>query len=183
VGLGSLVAPILVALVGIQMALIVSGALLPLVAIAARRAVHRAEDAAVVPHRQLALLRGVPMFAPLSLTVIEQIAADLVRIAVKAGTDVVRQGEPGDGYFLIEDGRAEVIHDGAAIAALGPGEGFGEIALLRDVARTATVRAATDLDLFRLERPAFLEAISGSPGSGQAADVLVGERLRGQGHG
>lgn len=183
VGLGSLVAPILVALVGIQMALIVSGALLPLVAIAARRAVHRAEDAAVVPHRQLALLRGVPMFVPLSLTVIEQIAADLVRIAVKAGTDVVRQGEPGDCYFLIEDGRVEVIHDGAAIAALGPGEGFGEIALLRDVARTATVRAATDLDLFRLERPAFLEAISGSPGSGQAADVLVGERLRGQGHG
>lgn len=183
VGLGSIVAPILVALAGIQVALIVTGAVLPVVAIAARRAVQRAEDAAVVPHRQLALLRGVPMFTPLSLTVIEQIAADLERVAVAVGSDVVRQGEPGDGYFVIDDGRVEVIHDGVTIGTLGPGDGFGEIALLRDVARTATVRATTDLDLFRLGRPAFLEAISGSPRSGLAADALVGARLHGQGHG
>ncbi len=183
VGLGSIVAPILVALFGLQVALVVSGALLPVLAIAARRAVQRAEDAAVVPKRQLALLRGVPMFAPLSLTVIEQIAADLERVSFAPGGDVMLQGDPGECYFLIEEGRVEIIHDGIVIATLGTGEGFGEIALLREVPRTATVRAASALDLFRLERASFLEAISGSPLSGRAAEALVGARLHGQGHG
>lgn len=182
VGLGSLVAPILVASFGVQVALIVSGAVLPVLAIVARGAVHRAEDAAVVPRRQLALLRGVPIFAPLSLTVIEQIASDLERVSFAAGIDVIRQGDPGDCYFLIEDGRVEIIHDGSSIAALGPGDGFGEIALLREVPRTATVRATTGLDLFRLQRAAFLEAISGNLRSGHAAEALVGARLHAQGH-
>lgn len=182
VGLGSLVAPILVVSLGLQVALIISGAVLPVLAIAARRAVQRAEDAAVVPRRQLSLLRGVPMFAPLSLTVIEQIAADLERVSFPAGSDVIIQGDPGECYFLIEDGRVEIIHDGSPIATLGPGDGFGEIALLREVPRTATVRATTALEVFRLQRPAFIEAIGGSLRSGHAAEALVGARLHAQGH-
>ncbi len=182
VGSGSLVAPVLVASLGIQGALIVSGAVLPVLAIAARRAVQRAEDAAVVPRRQLALLRGVPIFAPLSLTVIEQIATDVERVSFAAGSDVMRQGDPGECYFLIEDGTVEIIHDGSSIATLGPGDGFGEIALLREVPRTATVRATTALELLRLQRAAFLEAVSGNLRSGHAADALVGARLHEQGH-
>ncbi len=182
VGVGSVLAPILVAAFGIQSALIVAGAVLPVVAVAARRSVQRAEEAAVVPRRQLNLLRGVPMFAPLSLNVIEQIAADLERVPVAAGGTVISQGDPGECYFIIEDGRVEVLHDGRSIATMGPGDGFGEIALLRQVPRTATVRATTALQLFRLERAAFLEAISGNLRSGHAADAIVGDRLHRQGH-
>jgi MFS family permease len=178
IGIGSLVAPLLVLLAGLQGALVITGLLLPLLAVVSLRWVRGAEERAIIPERELELLRGVPILAPLPMTVFEQLAAAAEERDFEAGTDIVRQGEPGDCYYIIANGQVDVIHDGRRVAALVKGDGFGEIALLRDVPRTATIRAMTPVETLRLGRQDFLGAVTGSSGSTQAADSVVGARLQ-----
>jgi len=182
IGLGSLVAPVLVLLAGLQGALVITGLILPVLAVAAIGVVRAAEQRAVIPERELQLLRGVPMFAPLPMTVLEQLATTLESRRFEAGTDLVREGEPGNCFYVIADGQADVLHHGRRVAALIKGEGFGEIALLRDVPRTATVRAMTEVETLRLGRADFLAAVTGSSQSVRAADEMVGSRLQALGH-
>ena len=87
----------------------------------------------------------------------------LVRInrLIPAGQAIVRQGEPGDRYYAIADGTVEVLRDDVVVNTLGRGEGFGEIALLHEVPRTATVRTVTETRLFAIEREPFLVALTG----------------------
>lgn len=176
-GIGSLVAPVLVALFGLNVALVVSGALLPVIALLTATLVRRADTRAIVPRHQLELLRGVPMFAPLPLTALEQVAGGLVAEQHAVGSAVIRQGDPGDSWYLIADGTADVFVDDERVASLGPGEGFGEIALLYDRPRTATVLVRKTLDVYRLPRDIFLEAVAGSPHAVLAADTLAAGRL------
>jgi len=181
-GVGSLAAAPLVGLLGLRASLVVVGALLPVIAIVSATAVRRADAAAVVPHRQVELLRGVPLFAPLSMVVIEQLARSLEPIHHDAGTSVIVQGDAGDAYYIVSSGRADVIRDGARIAEVSAGDGFGEIALLDDRPRTASIVVREALDGHRLPREAFLEAVTGSPLSARAGARLVAERLAGMGH-
>ena len=178
-GLGSLVAAAVVEMVGLRGALIAAGSLLPVVSVVSAGAVRRADAAAIVPHGQVALLRGIPLFAPLSMVVIEQLAGALEPVRYPAGTSVVVQGESGDAYYLIRTGHAGVVRDGVRIASVGPGDGFGEIALLDDRPRTATVAVQEDIDGFRLPRQAFLEAVTGSVQSAAVAARLVETRVSG----
>jgi CRP-like cAMP-binding protein len=122
------------------------------------------------------------MFAPLPLTTLEQLARSLEPITFAAGEQVITQGEPGDCFYLIEGGRVEIIHDGHREATLGPGDGFGEIALLSDRPRTASVDVIDGLVGYRLPRDAFLEAVTGSPHSVLAADEMMSRRLAELGH-
>ena len=181
-GIGSLLAPVLVALFGLQMALIVSGGTLPVLAVLTATLVRRADTGAIVPLRQLELLRNVPMFAPLPMTALEQVAVGLVPEQHGIGVDVIRQGEPGECWYLIASGTADVTHDGERIAVLGAGDGFGEIALLSDRPRTATVSVRETLDVFRLPRAIFLEAVTGSPHAVRAGEDLVAARIARLGH-
>jgi CRP-like cAMP-binding protein len=89
----------------------------------------------------------------------------------------IRQGDHGDRFYVVESGRVCVSVDGSSGRELGPGDSFGEIALLRDVPRTATVEAETEVVLQTLEREDFLEAVTGHPPSARAADAVVGARL------
>ena len=96
-----------------------------------------------------------------------------------AGTEVVRQGDHGDRFYVIASGEVDVFIDGSQVRTFGPGEHFGEIALLRDVPRTATVKAKTDSELYALDRDEFLSAVTGHAESAEAADAIVASRLAG----
>jgi len=177
VGLGALVAPFLLDWLGTRGALIVAGALLPLLIVPAWPHLTAIDRDGRVPEEQLALLRGNAIFSPLPASTLEQLADRLERVRVPAGDVIVRQGESGDRFYLIEAGTVEVAVDGRPGNELGPGESFGEIALLRDVPRTATVTARTDAVLYALERDAFVPAVTGSGPSLSAAEGVIGMRL------
>ena len=179
---GAALAPVLIELVGLQAALVVVGALLPILALVTYPLIRSADDAAIVPQRELALLRGIPMFAPLSLTIIEQLARDLEPVAFAAGEHVITQGESGNSFYVIGRGSVEIVHDGAVVRALGPGDGFGEIALLSQRPRTASVVVRDAMEGYRLLRPAFLEAVTGNAHAVTAGEALVSQRLAELGH-
>jgi hypothetical protein len=143
-------------------------------------AMRRMDASAVVPERQLALASGVPFFAPLPHVELERIAKQLDLFRVAAGTDVVRQGDVGDRFYIVDDGAFEVGVDGRTIDTIGPGGFFGENALLHDVPRTATVRATTDGAVWALDQEEFLATITGLPQAESAAHAVSAERLRTQ---
>jgi MFS family permease len=176
IGLGAALTPALIDLVGNRWSLVVAGALLPaLAALTWRQLV--AIDATANAPAELDLLARIPIFSPLPAPSLERLASQLRPVEVVAGAVVVRQGDHGDRFYVVEAGRLRVSVDGSAGRELGPGDSFGEIALLRDVPRTATVRAETEVRLQALERDDFLEAVTGHPPSARAADAVVGARL------
>jgi CRP-like cAMP-binding protein len=137
------------------------------------------DSAVLAPTSELALLRAIPLFKPLPAASIEQLASSLVPVQATAGTEIIREGEPGDRFYVIASGEVDVNTGGRPVGTLGPGDYFGEIALLRDVPRTATVRATSDVELYALERDEFLSAVTGHPASAEAADAVVATRLAG----
>jgi CRP-like cAMP-binding protein len=117
------------------------------------------------------------MFAPLPMAVTDLLAAGLEHRLFPAGAVVMREGETGDHFYVITDGTASVSVHGTPRPALGRGDCFGEIALLRDVPRTATVTAGQSLRTLALSRDAFLAAVTGNSTSSAAADALIARRL------
>jgi MFS family permease len=179
IGLGAIVAPLAIEAVGIRWAMIVTGALLPLIAALLWRRITALDAEALAPTRELRLLRSIPLFKPLPATTIDQVASSLVSVSATPGTEIIRQGEPGDRFYVVASGEVDVSADGRHATTLGPGDYFGEIALLRDVPRTATVTAEDDVELYALDRDEFLSAVTGHPASAEAADAVVASRLAG----
>jgi CRP-like cAMP-binding protein len=120
---------------------------------------------------------NLPLFAPLPAATVEHLARSLQPVRVVAGEQIVREGEPGDRFYIVASGEVEVAADGKPLRTLGPGEHFGEIALLRAVPRTATVVARQDGELLTLDRDEFVAAVTGHPESREAADAVIGARL------
>ncbi len=173
VGVGAVVTAWLVEVSGTRTALVVVGAVGPVLALAAWWRLARLDRTVTVRDADLELLRRVPMLQVLPLPSIEQLARGLEPVSVPAGQQVFGQGDEGDRYFVIESGEVEVVGDGAVVATLGPGEGFGEIALLRRVRRTATARARSDVRLQALSCDHFLPVVLGYTPSAYEAGVVV----------
>ncbi len=175
--IGSLLAPILVSIGGVSLAFVCVGAILPLVALAAGRRLLEIDRHATVPVVEIALLRSVPLFAPLSPPTLGSLARALEPLSVPAGVEVIHEGDEGDRFYVIADGEVEIVRDGQVVAARGRGEGFGEIALIYDVPRTATVRTTRDTRLYSLDCEAFLLAVTGHATARRAARELADARL------
>jgi Cyclic nucleotide-binding domain len=174
---GSIAAPPLLRALGARGTLALLGGGLAGLALAHAVRFARLDHAMPAPGPQAGLLRNLPMFAPLPLAVIELLAAGLQPCQFPAGAVVLREGEPGDHFHLIVDGSAAVTVRGAPRPPLGRGDCFGEIALLRDVPRTATVTAQQPLRTLTLSRAEFLTAVLANPASRSAADALAAQRL------
>jgi MFS family permease len=175
VGAGSIVATALVSLVGPRASFVLVGAILPLLTIAVWRLLVGIDREVLAPKAELALVDSVPMFAPLSIAAKEHLAARLVEVPVPAGDVVIRTGEHGDRFYIVAEGELEITN--GAHATAGRGDFFGEIALIRDVPRTATVRATTPSRLYALEREDFLAAVTGHSAVRSAGEAVVSERL------
>jgi MFS family permease len=176
-GIGAIVAPGLIDWLGIRGALIVAGAVLPVVTLPTLGLLTAIDRSLAAPTAELELLRGISIFAALPAPTLEQLARSLERVSVGAGDVVFRQGDHGDRFYIVDSGELEVEIDGREANVLGAGDHFGEIALLRDIPRTATVRARKTSELYALERDAFLGAVTGHTGSSEAAESVVVSRL------
>jgi hypothetical protein len=177
VAVGALGVPVLIGIAGTAGAFVLAGLVLPMVALLTSRWLLAADQTAVVRLDELRLLRANALFAPLSAPVLESLAGALRSESHAAGSVIVRQGDVGDRYFLLARGAARVEIDGRLVSTMGPGTGFGEIALLRDVPRTASVIAIDDVEVYSLAREPFLEALTGVPASRAAAEAVVEQRL------
>ena len=175
--IGSALAPLLVALGGADAALIGVGVILPLIAVAEGRRLLDIDRHATVPVVEIALLRSMSLFAALPGPTVESLARALEPLIVAAGTDVIMEGDEGDRFYAIADGQVDVVRHGRVVATLSRGDGFGEIALMYDVPRTATVTIRTETRLLALERNAFLVALTGHAATHIAAGKMVDQRL------
>jgi MFS-type transporter involved in bile tolerance (Atg22 family) len=174
--IGSLLVPILIAASGARAALIGAGALLILLIAATGRSLLAVDEAADVPVVEIALLRSIPLFAALPAPALETLGRALEPVDAEPGTVLMRQGEPGDRYYAIAEGELDVARNGAKVATLGRGEGVGEIALLEDVPRTATVTAAERARLYALTKEPFVLALTGHPPAHRTARGVVQAR-------
>ncbi|MGH2641577.1 MAG: MFS transporter [Actinomycetota bacterium] len=176
-GIGSFVASLIIVALGPGWTLLIAGVLLPCVAVLGRRALIALDVGIRIPSEEMALLRSTRLFAPLPAPMLERLARNLIPISVREGTVVIRQGDAGDRFYAIVQGAVDVLEGGRRVTTLGPGGSFGEIALIRDVPRTATVVATTESKLLALDRDEFLRAITGHDAASEAAHGLATERL------
>lgn len=174
--LGAVLVPVLIEVGGPEAALVGVGLVVAVLAAVAARPVLALDAAATVPVVEVALLRQLPLFGPLPPGELEGLANALTMQELPAGSVIVREGDDGDRYYAIAHGEVEVMRDGRCVAVLGRGEGFGEIALVHDVPRTATVRARTDVTLYSLDRESFMIALTGHEPTASVARAIVAER-------
>jgi CRP-like cAMP-binding protein len=162
----------MIGLLGTEGALL-AFACLPVPVLFGVQALRHLDARAVVDERPRTLLRGVPMFGVLPLPVLDGLAMATRPVELPDGDAVISQGDPGDRYYVLDAGEVDVIVDGDGVTRLGPGDGFGELALLRDAPRAATVVARGPIRVLTLEREAFLRAVTGHQGASRAADAVV----------
>jgi CRP-like cAMP-binding protein len=174
---GSLLTPALVAAASARWAIAGLGLLLPLALLLTLRRLAEIERRAPVPVVEISLLRSLPLFAPLGAPELASLGRGLVESSVPAGGTVVREGERGDRFYVVAEGELDVLCDGHELRRLHRGDGFGELALLRDVPRTATVTACTDSRLYALGKACFLASVGSHPRAVTEAERLVAERL------
>jgi MFS family permease len=179
-GVGALLAPPLVDAVGIETALIVTGASLVVLVALFFPKLSRIDSEATAPSSdELRVLASVPIFSPLPGASLEHLAGRLVPLRLEPGAVIVREGDPGDRFYIVAEGTVEVSSEGFPLSELSAGGYFGEIALIRDVPRTATVVAKTPVVLYALDREDFLAAVTSHAPSEEAAEEVVSARLAG----
>lgn len=171
---GALLAPVLISMLGVDGSMVFVGVALALMTVVLLPSLTRLDLHQERATRVRNLLRAIPCFSPLPLPRLERLVQEAEALHLPAGTTLIRAGETGDAFYTLERGEVEIVE---FHRVQGPGSGFGEIALLRDVPRTATVRAITDIDALRISRPLFLGAVTAHGEARALADAMVAERL------
>ncbi|MGH8327952.1 MAG: cyclic nucleotide-binding domain-containing protein, partial [Steroidobacteraceae bacterium] len=171
---GALVAPVLISILGVDGSMVFVGAALALMTAVLLPSLTRLDMHQERATRVRNLLLAIPCFSPLPLPRLERLVQEAQTLQLPAGTTLIRAGEPGDAFYALERGEVEIVEFDRI---QGAGSGFGEIALLRDVPRTATVRAITDVDALRISRSLFLAAVTAHGEARALADAMAAERL------
>ena len=168
---GALLAPLLISVVGTSGAFVVIGLLLPVVSLLILPGLRRVDARSSVSRDDVDRFMHVPFLAVLSPLVVERLVKEQTRRDAATDAWLLREGDLGDAFFVIVSGRAEVTQHGTVLRELGPGDWFGELALLRDAPRSASVRAITEGSLVVLDRDSFLTAVTGVAHSVEVADT------------
>lgn len=171
--LGAALVRVAMAIDGLTLALCAPAAVAFFMVVAARHQLSTIDDAATVPQVEVQLLRSIPIFAGLPAPSIEALARGVEPVRVMKGTVVIREGETGDCYYAVADGELLVTRRGQSVQTLSRGGGFGELALIRDVPRQATVTAATEVLMYRIEKASFLETLTRHAGAASAAREII----------
>lgn len=174
--LGSIAMPLMIETIGLHWSLAALAVVIVALVLPSMVRLRRLDVSLRAPEG-LELLRQLSLFAPLELKSLELVARRMVRVEVDAGEIVIREGDEGDRFYVIESGRATVSYRGELLSSMGPGDPFGEIALLRDVPRTATVTAEEPMVLLALDRQHFLDAVTGDSEVNNRADDLISQRI------
>ncbi len=173
---GALLMPILIGTIGLRWGLVVIGSGVSVLVLLGMRGLRRIDLTAFAPP-EVELLRKVSLLSLLPEPILESLARSLKRVEVTAGEVFIREGDAGDVFYVVETGSVEVTKEGRHVATLGPGDYVGEIALLRDVPRTATVTATSASVLRALDREHFIPAVTGQGEFREAADAAIATRL------
>jgi len=178
VAAGGLLAPLVIELLGVRLALVAIGLMAPLAVAASWPGLRRLDAQMGVRDADIEILRGIRMLGALPAATIEQLGAGLEHAEFVPRQTVFEQGDRGDRFYIVESGRAAVVLDGQVVT-LGRGSCFGEIALLRDQPRSATIRASADANMrvSVLQRNTYLTAVTGYPASAVAGEEVVTARL------
>jgi predicted MFS family arabinose efflux permease len=174
---GSGFVPMIVTAVGVKAAIVGTGIVLPVSLLLCGKALLHVDEHATVPVVEIALLRCVTFLQALPAPELESLARSLVRVDAEAGQVLTAEGDVGDRFYVIAEGEVDTWTKGAHLRRLGRGDGFGEIALLQDVPRTATCIAVGAARLYTLERDPFIAAVTGHRRSKTLAGRLVDRRL------
>jgi MFS family permease len=174
--IGALVMPVLISTVGDRVGLLILGGTVAAIVLASPSALRRIDTVALAPPG-LELLRSVSLLSSLPEPILDRLARALVRVELAEGDVLMREGDHGDRFYVVESGGVTVSKDGRSVAVLGHGDYVGEIALLRDVPRTATVTATAPTVLQALDRQHFLPAVTGQDEFAAAADTAITARL------
>ena len=177
-GLGSAVTPLLIDEWGARGTLIATGLLLVVLAAVFLPRLTAIDGKIFAPGPDLALLRGVSCFRPLPFAIVEHVASELQTTVHEPGDTIIREGEPGELFYIIAAGQARAAKDGNQLREMSTGDSFGEIALLRRIPRTATVTAVSRVETRALSREEFLAAVTGNPESVDRAEEVVSTRLQ-----
>jgi CRP-like cAMP-binding protein len=141
------------------------------------RRLQKIDSSATVPQVEIQLLRSIPIFAALPAPSLEGIARDLEPLTVPKGTVVIKEGESGDCYYAVAEGELAISREGQSLQVVSRGDGFGEIALIRDVPRQATVTATTDASLYTLNKEMFVQAVTGHTATISAVGRIIAGHL------
>ena len=174
--IGAAMMPVLITTIGLRSALVGIAVVVSGLVLVSLRGLARVDNTALAPEA-LDLFRGVSMLAVLPEHVIERLARQSDVVSVPAGSAVFREGDVGDRFYIMESGEVEVSTADRVLARRTVGESFGEIALLRDVTRTATAMALTDVVTRAIERRHFLSAVTGHAGASEQAELVVGRYM------
>jgi hypothetical protein len=174
--LGAFSAPLLIEGLGLRGAMAAVGVLVSLIALLTAARMRRLDHRLAAPEG-LALVRDVSLFSPLGPATQESLAHALRRVEAAAGDVVLREGDVADCFFIIEAGLVEVTQAGRVLRRQGPGDFYGEIGLVRDIPRTATITAVEDTVLRSLDRTSFLDALTGHGDARLATEEIATRRL------
>jgi MFS family permease len=175
--LGAVLVRVAIAIGGLKAALFAPAVVALLLIAGLWRRIQKVDASATVPQVEIQLLRSISIFAALPAPSLEGIARDLEALTVSQGTVVIKEGERGDCYYAIAEGELAVSRDSQFLQMVSRGDGFGEIALIRDVPRQATVTAATDASLYTLDRELFVQAVTGHVTAISAVERVISRHL------